>query len=60
MKYEPGKVYNYKWPDGAIAEYMVSHIDYDSVMRVNIVFKNGATNSFSINSPMYMDSYPKA
>jgi len=56
MKFEKSKVYNFRWPDGAIAEYTVTGIDKTTVY---IMFANGAENRFQIGSNMYKFSWPK-
>lgn len=59
-KFLDDEIYNFVWPDGAIAEYQVLSTDYETFKRINIRFlTNGALNSFYIGSDMYTNSYLK-
>lgn len=59
-KFLEGEVYNFVWPDGAIAEFKVLGTCYKTTKHIDIEFlTNGAKSRFGIGSDMYKDSYLK-
>lgn len=55
-----GEVYNFVWPDGAIAEFEVLGTDYKTFKNISIRYlTNGVKSNFMIGSDMYKNSYLK-